>query len=227
MKKKCKDMHEVFTIQPQLMNQQDCYVTIDYNSPEEMKSDIMFLFNSVVPKNIDSAANIFCHNISDDKSCNIVKTGESILHDGLICDYSTIFRTMTYMKCDTSHVNEFTIDDIYHYTYVNNNYHDRITIVSTIPKVLKDSDGTKINFSTPDFEQLQQPWTHEPYVEYDKIKERHINKEFMLLSMHINDIAKKYSIELNAKNFILLPAKVKERFKQKYLHQLKSLEFSK
>lgn len=224
--KKYNSVKDALMVLPEAMNMDSCYALIDYDSAEQLKADLQHLFLLVMPKNSDSAANIFCHNISDDKCNDIGETGEMIMQDGLACDYSTIFRTMTYMKADTCNISEQTINNIFDYSYVNTNYLDRVTIVSAIPKLIKDVDGSKINFSTPDVDMLQKPWSNRPYVAYDKIKQRKINKEFMLCSMHINDEDKRYSLKINLKNFIYMTAKMKEKFKQKYLSELKGLQYS-
>ena len=130
---------------------------IQFENAADLKACLFHLFEMTKTKNENSSCNILYHHISEAKVNNVCETGYDILQKGLKCNYSTIFRTLTYSYADSNNISPYEIDKVYQYSYVTDRYHKRATIISAIPKCLKDKNG-KVNFSTPNMSKLQEGW---------------------------------------------------------------------
>lgn len=199
---------------------------IKFDSADELKAALSYLFTTTKTKNESNTCNILYHHINESKVANVLEAGYEILEKGLKCDYSTIFRTLTYSYTDSNNMNPYAIDKVYQYSYVTDDgYHNRSTIISAIPKTVKTNNET-INFSTPKISKLKEDWSDTAYIAYDRIKGERVDPRFMLCMLDINEEEGRYNLVINPDSYLLMSPKNKEKTKNELVTKLQAADLT-
>ena len=226
MKKTFKNIDELFgEIKMGQVQNRGILAEIQFENADELKASLFHLFEITKTKNENSACNILYHHINEAKVKNVREAGYEILEKGLKCNYSTIFRTLTYSCTDSNNVSRFEINKVYQYSYVTDRYNHRSTIISAIPKTIK-SNGETINFSSPDMNKLQKDWSDTPYIAYARIKGERVDQRFILCMIDINEEEKTYNLVINPDSYLLMSSKNKEKTKSEFLTKLQAADLT-